>query len=219
MFSKTVWEYISIMNEKVLDMGSKKLMEGYVGVKFKAIQLPGNPPVDITDYYPHFKSVCDRLRDNDMTDANAGNMSCRYDSGYIITSTGSNLGSLEKDELVCVERCDVEAEEVYYFGPKEPSSETLMHWLIYSERPETNAIMHAHDEMATRSDLLSGRVEETEREEPYGSLALARLALKTLKGGKKIIVLKNHGYVAIGQNLEMACEMIVQMHHSLLSSV
>jgi len=199
-------------------MCAKRLMEGYQGVKFKAIQLPGKPPVDITDYYPHFKSVCDRLRDNDMADANAGNVGVRYGAGFVITSTGSNLGSLEKDELVYVERCDLEAEEVYYFGSKEPSSETLMHWLIYSERPKTNAIMHAHDEVATRSELLSGRVEETEREEPYGSPALARMALEAFKKTKDIIVLKNHGYVAIGQDLMSACDLIINTHDALLSN-
>jgi len=192
-------------------------MEGYVGVKFKAIQLPGNSPVDTKEYYLSFKSACDRLRDNGMADANAGNMSHRYGSGYVITSTGSNLGSLEKDELVYVERCHIDREEVYYYGPKEPSSETLMHWLIYSERPEIDVIMHAHDEAATRTELLSGKIEETEREEPYGSLALARLAIESFKKAKELIVLKNHGYVAVGQDLDSACDLIIQTHHFLLS--
>jgi ribulose-5-phosphate 4-epimerase/fuculose-1-phosphate aldolase len=91
-----------------------------------------------------------------------------------------------------------------------------MHWLIYKNRPEAYAIIHAHDEFATRPELLVGEVEESEREEPYGTLELAHMAIATFRQDRRIIVLKNHGYVAIGPDLNRTCDLIVDTHLKLL---
>lgn len=195
----------------------KRLMEGYIGIKFNAIQRSKEPLPGTSGFYSEFKCVCERLRAKDMTYANAGNLSVRYQNGLIITSTGSNLGCLEKDELVYVEQCHVSDEKVFYYGPTKPSSETIMHWLIYQQMPDIRAIIHAHDEFATRPELLKGEVEESKREEPYGSVELARMAMTTFDGAKQIIVLKNHGYVAVGHDLDETCDLIEQTHLRLLS--
>lgn len=195
----------------------KKLMEGYIGVRFDAVSLGGNVPFDVDKIFPEFCACCRRLRKHKMTYANAGNISVRFKEGFIITSTGSNLSCLDKDEIVFVEKCDIEKQKVSYRGAKKPSSETMMHYLIYQERPKANAIIHAHDEAATKPELLKGKVTETLREEPYGSLALARMAIGTFKNGDDIIVLKNHGYVAVGSGLKEACGLIIDMHKLLLA--
>ena len=91
-----------------------------------------------------------------------------------------------------------------------------MHWLIYKNRPEAHAIIHAHDELATRPELLAGDVQESEREEPYGTIELARMAISTFKQDRRIIVLKNHGYVAIGPDLDRTCDLVVETHLKLL---
>ena len=57
---------------------------------------------------------------------------------------------------------------------------------------------------------------QTPREEPYGTVALARLAVSTFQGGGQIIVLCNHGYVARGEDLSHATDAVVQMHLRLL---
>jgi L-fuculose-phosphate aldolase len=160
-----------------------------------------------------------------MTPANAGNLSVRFGDGFFISASGSNLGCIEKTELALVERCDVKAEHVLYHGTLEPSSESIMHWLIYRDRPEAQAIIHAHDEYATRPELLAGKVEESEREEPveesereepYGTIELARMAIATFGRAERIIVLKNHGYVAIGPDLDRTCDLVVKTHQRLL---
>jgi L-fuculose-phosphate aldolase len=98
----------------------------------------------------------------------------------------------------------------------EPSSESIMHWLIYRNRPEAEAIIHAHDEFATRPELLAGVVEESGREEPYGTVELARMAIATFQRAKQIMVLRNHGYVAIGPDLDRTCDLVVDTHLKLL---
>jgi L-fuculose-phosphate aldolase len=195
---------------------NKHLLDGYVGVKFRTIKRSDRLPSEAADLYVVFKRTCDRLKAHDMTSANAGNVSVRFGEGFFISASGSNLGCIEKNELALVERCDVKAERVLYHGTLEPSSESIMHWLIYRDRPEAHAIIHAHDEYATRPELLAGKVEESEREEPYGTIELARMAIATFGRAERIIVLKNHGYVAIGPDLDRTCDLVVDTHLKLL---
>jgi ribulose-5-phosphate 4-epimerase/fuculose-1-phosphate aldolase len=92
-----------------------------------------------------------------------------------------------------------------------------MHWLIYGDRPEARAIIHAHDEIATRPELIAGQIQQSDHEAPYGTLELARAAIKTFRRAEAIIVLKNHGYVAIAPTLNKGCDLVVATHLRLLS--
>ena len=196
--------------------GGRQLLEGYVGVKFQPIQRSGKLRPEVADLYVVFKRTCDRLKAHDMTPANAGNLSIRFGDGFFISASGANLGSIEEKELIFVERCDVKAECVVYHGPMEPSSESIMHWLIYRNRPKAQAIIHAHDECATRPKLPVGVVEESKREEPYGTVELAHMAIATFQRAERIIVLRNHWYMAIGPDLDRTCDLVVDTHLKLL---
>ena len=81
---------------------------------------------------------------------------------------------------------------------------------------KARAIIHAHDEFATRPELLAGEVEESKREEPYGTIELAHMAIETFQRAERIIVLKNHGYIAIGPDLDRTCDLVVHTHLKLL---
>ncbi len=194
----------------------KRLLNGYVGVKFEALQRSAELPREIAGLYQVFRRIGERLKLHDMAPANAGNISVRYGDGLVITTSGCNLGSIEKDEIVFVIRCEVETGQVFYRGPIKPSSESIMHWLIYGDRIEAKAIIHAHDQFATRPEVLAGEIAQTEREEPYGTMELARMAIETFQRGESIIVLKNHGYVTFGSDLDQACDLVVDTHLSLL---
>ena len=202
-----------MMNE---DSKNKQLLDGYVGVKFNAVQRSTESTLETANVYPLFRRNCERLKAYHMTPANGGNISIRHGKGFIISASGSNLGCFEKDELTFVEQCDEKKESVIYHGQNKPSSESMMHWLIYKHRPDAHAIIHAHDEFATRPELLDGNVEESEREEPYGTIELAHMAIATFKQDTRIIVLKNHGYVAIGPDLDRTCDLVVDTHMKLL---
>jgi len=197
--------------------GTKRLMAGYEGVKFRAVQQGGQPR-SVKCLYGRFQRICGSLREHGMTPANGGNISMAHESGFVITAAGSNLGMLEMEELVFVGRCSLDDRAVFYRGRTEPSSETLMHWLIYQEHRSARAIIHAHDDgVATRSGLLAGRLAETAFEEPYGTVALARRALEAFDRAERIIVLKNHGYVAIGSDLDEAGDLVIATHLDLLA--
>ncbi len=126
-----------------------------------------------------------------------GNISVRYGKRILIT-TYDEIASLTEDNLAEVVDYDVVRNIAFVIGKEEPSNETAMHWLIY-RREDINAIIHIHK-------LLSG-LPTTEEEKPPGSLEIAMEALKLLKNNN-CINLKNHGCIAIGENLRKAMEAI-----------
>jgi L-fuculose-phosphate aldolase len=195
----------------------RRTLPGYEGVKFRAVLHGGAAPSECRDLYPRIREQGRRLGGHGMTPANGGNMSVRLARGFAITSSGCNLDRISPDDLVWVHRCDVDREEVHYSGRRLPSSESILHDVIYRARGKIGSVVHAHDALAT-STSLAGLVPETAREEPYGTIALARIAVETFRRDRRIIVLRNHGYVAIGASIEAAVDTIVAMHFRLLGS-
>lgn len=198
--------------------GEKKLMDGYVGIKFEARKLEPELPEELRSIFTQFKKTCDLLKKHEMTPANGGNISVRApaDAGqggrFLITAAGCNMGLIEPKEMILVKGCEPQAGRVAFCGPMPPSSESLMHYLIYQARPEVGAIVHAHDEPATRPELLIGELEQTTREAPYGTYELAELAIEAIKDDRRIIVLRRHGYVAVGKDLAEAVKIVIQAH-------
>ncbi|CAB1080158.1 hypothetical protein D1AOALGA4SA_7846 [Olavius algarvensis Delta 1 endosymbiont] len=188
----------------------KEIMDGYVGIKFRTILLDSEVTFDIDDIYPLFQKTCSLLKQHGMTHQNAGNISIRHNGGLIITTSGSNLGSIERDEIVDVRKCSIEDSVVEYMGPTVPSSEAFMHSMIYNCSPDMNAIVHAHDPQTLTQ--AATEIDTTEKEVPYGTLELAHMACHTFLKADKIIVLKNHGYVAVGKDLDEAVDLVVATH-------
>jgi ribulose-5-phosphate 4-epimerase/fuculose-1-phosphate aldolase len=193
----------------------KKILDGYIGIKFNATQLDSALPENGEEYIPFFQENGKRLLEYNMAPANGGNMSARYKEGFLITASGCNLGYIEDDEIIFVEEFSIENKIVTYRGPRPPSSETFLHGLLYNQKKDISSVIHAHDELAT-SMKLKGVLDETEREEPYGTVELAQISLETFKKGNTIIVLKNHGYVGIGSSLHNVTDTIISMHHHLI---
>lgn len=193
----------------------KEVLDGYIGIKFKAICMDKKLPSPCEKYKTSFKENGLRLLQYNMAPANGGNMSTRFEKGFLITASGCNLGRVEDDEITYVEDFSLENKWVKYRGCCPPSSETFLHGLLYNERADIQSVIHAHDEIAT-SMKLPGVLDETEREEPYGTVELAQICLETFKKGKDIIVLKNHGYVAIGPSLTQTTDTIINIHHHLI---
>lgn len=194
---------------------AKPVLDGYIGIKFVAICVDKKLPAPGEAYKTSFKENGLRLLQYNMAPANGGNMSTRFEKGFLITASGCNLGCVEDDEITYVEEFSLGNKWVKYRGCCPPSSESFLHGLLYNEKADIQSVAHAHDEIAT-SMKLSGILDETGREEPYGTVELAQICLETFRKGKDIIVLKNHGYVAIGPSLTQTTDTIINMHHHLL---
>ena len=188
----------------------KELMDGYIGVKFKSILLDSDIGFNIDDIYRQFQQNCRRLKQHGMTPQNAGNISARHNQGFIITTSGSNLGSIERAEIVYVRKCVIEDGTVAYMGPNLPSSETFMHSMIFQSNPTVQSVVHVHD--PETMDQATKEIEATEKEVPYGTLELARMACNSFSKAENIIVLKNHGYVAVGRDINEAVDLVISAH-------
>jgi L-fuculose-phosphate aldolase len=77
--------------------------------------------------------------------SNDGNISARLDDGRLITTPKSvSKGFMTPDMMVIV---DYQGKKVA--GDRDPSSELPMHLEIYRNRPDVNAVVHAHPPLAT----------------------------------------------------------------------
>lgn len=159
---------------------TKSLLVGYVGVKYTPDQAGDALPAEYAPLHAVFRRCGERLREHDMTPANGGNMSQRVADGLVMTTSGCNLGHIDADELALVQACSLEAQQVTYVGAAPPTSEAMLHWIIAARFTEASAILHAHDPVGTSSGAATG-LPETAREEPYGTVALARLAAETFE--------------------------------------
>jgi ribulose-5-phosphate 4-epimerase/fuculose-1-phosphate aldolase len=173
-------------------------------ISFVSDEVPSDARID------ELKEWSERFQKNGLTpefEGNyTGNLSFRSREGLVITASGlkskENLGN---DCFVYVKNYDEQANAVYVEGRRQPSSEAVMHYLIYKTRKEINAVFHGHNKaIVMNAEKLGFPV--TEREHEPGTIALAKEALKVL-GDNKLIVLKNHGFVSLGGTLKEAGEL------------
>jgi len=132
-----------------------------------------------------------------------GNLSFRSEEGFVITASGlKSKENLSNDCFVYVKNYGEQSNTVYVEGSRQPSSEAVMHFLIYKTRKEVNAVFHGHnDAIIMNAEKLGFPV--TEKEHEPGTIELAKEVLKVL-GDKKLIVLKNHGFVSLGRTMKEA---------------
>ena len=136
-----------------------------------------------------------------------GNLSFRSKKGFIITASGlKNKENLTEDCFVYVKDYDEKTNTFYVEGKKKPSSESIMHHLIYKKCEEDiNAVFHGHNDVIVKNaDEL--KLHLTEKEYESGTIELAKEVLKVL-GENKVIVLKNHGFVSLGTTMKEAGEL------------
>jgi len=142
--------------------------------------------------------------------ATDGNISVRLDSKRILTSpTGVSKGLMTPRDMVIT---DLQGKKLA--GTREPSSELAMHLLIYANRPDVNAVCHAHPPTATAyaaAGLPLDRALLSELVVTLGYIPLARYgtpgtpelsnSLKPLVKSHDAILMANHGAVTCGADL------------------
>jgi L-fuculose-phosphate aldolase len=146
----------------------------------------------------------------------SGNLSIRTpDNNVLIKPSGCNYENVTSENLSLV---DINGKQIG--GELPPSSETPMHTMIYRAFPKINAIVHTHSTYAlicaiTNTEVpvfcnegtgIGGRLRVAEYGAP-GTQTIGENAIKALNGTPtvKAALLKNHGAIAIGANMEEAC--------------
>ena len=151
-----------------------------------------------------------RLYQTSLVVARSGNLSCRLDQDNIlITATATFLGELRPQEIVLVNINTHKSE-----GNLPPSSELPMHSLIYKNFP-CQAIIHCHPPLINgyfavapalkaltfETSFYLGEVPVVAQDTP--TVTKPELVIAALKNNN-LVVLKNHGTVAIGSNFHDA---------------
>ncbi len=91
---------------------------------------------------------CLAMNARGINQGSAGNISVRYQDGFLITPSGMAYDRLQPEHIVLVD-LDGSSEDAL-----NPSSEWRMHRDIYANRPEAGAVLHAHSIFATALSCL-----------------------------------------------------------------
>jgi L-fuculose-phosphate aldolase len=165
------------------------------------------------EYRQQIVEIGRRLAERQMVSGADGNISTRLPDGRIlITPSGLAKGRLRPDDLVIVDPHGQKLE-----GSRSASSESPMHLAAYKMRPDINACVHAHPPYVTSFavageelpyDVLPevvvcvGPVPLTEYAPPGTSAVPDSLA--PFLPDHVAFLLRNHGLLTIGRNLEEA---------------
>ncbi|MBI4546507.1 MAG: class II aldolase/adducin family protein [Ignavibacteriae bacterium] len=167
--------------------------------------------------------ICHRLYSKGFVTATDGNVSARLGNGnFLTTRTAINKGMVTAEDLV-----EVDKEGKPITSHLTPSTELGMHLYIYSQRPDVNAVVHAHPPYAT--GFATARQPLTECLFPevivgLGAIPLAEYStpsteevarsLKPYVKKADAILLANHGVVTYGKDLYDAYFKMEKVEHA-----
>lgn len=145
--------------------------------------------------------------------ANDGNISVKVgENEYYCTPTGVSKGDLTPDMIIKIDKDGKKIE-----GKLEPSSEIKMHMRVYRERPDVNAVVHAHPPVATAFTVADIDLDQyilpeavlTIGDVPtcdYGTPSTMEIpdSLNPYIQNHDAFLLRNHGALTVGCNLQKA---------------
>jgi len=169
----------------------------------------------------HRLSIIDaavRLEKLGLNKGTAGNISIRWNEGFLITPSGMPPSRVHPEDIVVVEM-DGSSQ-----GSRKPSSEWRFHRDIYAGRPDVNAVVHCHPSFCVALAVLhkeippyhymvakaGGRDIRCAPYASFGTQALSDYAMAALVG-RKACLLANHGMIATGTSLDGAMSLAVEV--------
>jgi len=155
-----------------------------------------------------------------LTKGVGGNLSRRADDDTVaISPSGIPYEDITPEMVPLV---DLDGEHVE--GDLDPSTEAPMHTRIYRNRPDAGAVVHTHSPYATTFASLNqsipashylvffigDKIPVADYATP-GSDELGQFAADALSEDYNACLLKNHGVIAIGDNVENALEIALMV--------
>ncbi|WOJ91418.1 class II aldolase/adducin family protein [Methylocapsa polymorpha] len=148
----------------------------------------------------------------------AGNISVRWKNGLLITPSGLPYGEMTPDDIIFMNM------DGSYDHDLAASSEWRFHRDILLERPEVNAVVHAHPIYCTAFAICGmeipaahymiavagGPTIRCARYASYGTPELSVAVLEAL-ADRACALLANHGMIATGQDLREAMWVAVEL--------
>jgi L-fuculose-phosphate aldolase len=159
--------------------------------------------------------------------ATDGNLSARLSSDRLMaTASGLSKGFLSTDDLVML-RLDGSPASSYRGRARKPSSEISMHLEVYRQRPDVNAVVHAHPPLATAFSIAGvtlarcvipevivtlGSIHTTDYATP-GTVEVSASIRESIKEYDAII-LTHHGSLTVGRSLWEAYLRLEKVEHT-----
>ncbi|QJQ96754.1 MULTISPECIES: 3-oxo-tetronate 4-phosphate decarboxylase [Halomonadaceae] len=160
----------------------------------------------------HARSLFER----GLTMGSSGNISVRLDDGgWLMTPTNASLGRLDPARLSRLDR------DGRLLEGDRPTKERFLHMAMYSERPQSGAIVHLHSTHSVAVSCLPG-IDPCDCIPPLTAYYVMRVgklplvpyhipgdealgdAVRGLAGRHSAVLLANHGPVVAGKSLEAA---------------
>jgi len=160
-----------------------------------------------------------------LTFGSSGNISARVDDGWLMTPTGSTMGTLDPAKI---SKLDNDGEHIS--GDK-PTKESFLHQVMYEKRPGTGAVVHLHSTHSVAVSCLSDINKKNVLPPitayyvmkigtlplipyfPPGDLDLAK-AVREMASDHHALLLANHGPVVAGKSLEDAVYAIEELEET-----
>ncbi len=154
-----------------------------------------------------------RLWQRGLLAGNEGNLSVRLEGDRLLTTpTGVSKGFMTADMLALTD-----LDGTVIDGDRQPSSELKMHLEIYRNRPEINAVVHAHPPVATAFSVAGIGLDRCVLPEtvitmgaiptvPYSTPSTDEMpaSLRPFIARCDAVLLSNHGAVTWAETLESA---------------
>ena len=161
------------------------------------------------------------LNSRKLSALRSGNISTRFQDGFLITPSGTKYSSLKNKDIVFVTLKGK-------FDEKKgiPSSEWRFHQDIYLNKKEAKAIVHAHSNCATAISthgkgipafhymvaMAGGNDIKCAKYATYGTRELSKNILKALRQ-RNACLIGNHGQIAFSENLSKAFELAEEVEN------
>ena len=186
---------------------------------------PSNQPGQLreSELRERLALICQRLYQKDLIAAGDGNVSLRLDEERVlVTPSGFHKGFIRPEDLIIT---DLAGRKLR--GSQKPSSEFAMHALIYAERSDVRAVVHAHppltvalalagvsltDCVLSETCLLLGPVPTA----PYSTPTTSEVpdSLRPYVRSANAIIMHRHGALTMGRTIDEAWQRMEAVEHS-----
>lgn len=160
--------------------------------------------------------VAKKMEEQELVNTFEGNLSIMQDGLMYITPARTRKSTLT-EEMIAV----FDADDNQIYGTKKASSEKIMHLTSYKIRDDINAAIHCHSPYLTAHAMCHVPIEYRCHPEilfhfrdipvmPYGQPGTAAIVEngKEILEKRNLVLLANHGVLAVGSTLEKAFQRI-----------
>lgn len=163
---------------------------------------------------------CREMNSNGINQGTSGNISARFGDRMLVSPSAIPYDEMTP-EMIASMPLDGDGE---WDGPKKPSSEWRFHFSLLRERPDADAVVHAHPPYCTalaiaRKEIpachymiaaFGGNNVRCGGYATFGTEALSNFAVEAMKD-RTACLLANHGMIVIGENLAKAMWRAVEL--------